>query len=109
MTIHKGLEFAVPQGGEMKTKKDDGPDLTITRDDWVEHACPGLPPSPPGWDEWWAQHREHVSKVIGQAREQMGRQIEYDVIKLLEKRGHLPDPLASMILKRISMTYEGKA
>lgn len=78
----------------------------VSFNEWTRKACPDQPPSPPGWDQWWAKHREHVQETITQARVQMGRQIEYGVLKLLQREGLMEHTVAKKILKQIEKTYQ---
>ncbi len=78
----------------------------VAFNEWTEQACPAQPPHPPGWMEWWNEHRTHVQETIQASRYQMGQQIEYAVLKKLERLGKLNHPLAKEILAVIENRYE---
>lgn len=83
--------------------------MDVAFNTWIDRACPAEPPYPPGWLEWWNEHRSRVQKTIGEAREQMGMQVEYAVLKSLQRSGQMHDPLAQEILAVIEKTYRAKA
>ncbi len=63
--------------------------LGASVDDFVDLACPKMPPPPPGWVEWWEAHRSEVRTAIAEAQESVRRTIEFRYLKTLDDFGML--------------------